>query len=94
MTTNDESWKLLLSAATETYNYVCSTNNPRPFTQKLVDLMKRAIKRQGRYDEHGYYRCGYLPSVKFNYYDDLYISPEAIEDIKNWSQQHQKNCVN
>jgi hypothetical protein len=73
---NDDAWHTLLAAATDrnivVYDAAASAGQ---FTKRLVSLMKTVMRRNGG---------GNSTSVNRGKLTDIYLSPEAIEDIRDW----------
>ena len=72
---NDDGWHTLLAAAVDRNILVYDADaGAGQFTKRLVSLMKTVMRRNGGGN-----------SVTANgRLTDLYLSPEAIEDIRNW----------
>lgn len=73
---NDDGWHTLLTAAADR-NIIVYDNaaNAGQFTKRLVSLAKTVMRRQGG---------GNSTSVNRGMLTDLYLSPEAMEDIRDW----------
>ena len=73
---NDDGWHTLLAAAIDR-NIVVTDSDAAPgqFTKRLVSLMKTVMRRNGG---------GNSASNNRGMLTDLYVSPEAMEDIRNW----------
>ena len=72
---NDDGWHTLLAAAVDRNILVYDADAAAgQFTKRLVSLMKTVMRRNG--GGNGVTAPGRLT--------DLYCSPEAIEDIRNW----------
>jgi len=73
---NDDGWHTLLAAAVDR-NIVVFDNDAAngQFTKRLVSLMKTVMRRNGG---------GNSASNNRGALTDLYVSPEAMEDIRNW----------
>jgi len=73
---NDDAWHTLISAGVDrnilVYDPDADTNQ---FSKRLVSLMKITMRRNGG---------GNSSSISRGQLTDLYVSPEAIEDIRNW----------
>jgi hypothetical protein len=73
---NDDAWHTLIAAATDrnivVYDAAASAGQ---FTKRLVSLMKTVMRRNGG---------GNSTSVNRGKLTDIYLSPEAIEDIRDW----------
>lgn len=74
---NDDGWHTILSAAYDR-NVVVTDSDAAAgqFTKRLVSLMKVVMRRNGG---------GNSTSVNRGKLTDLYVSPEAMEDIRNWN---------
>ena len=74
---NDDGWHTILAAAADR-NIVVSDSDAGAgqFTKRLVSLMKTVMRRNGG---------GNSSSIDRGILTDLYVSPEAIEDIRNWN---------
>lgn len=73
---NDDGWHTLLSAAADRNILVFDADaSAGQFTKRLVSLMKVIMRRNGG---------GNTASIKRGKLTDLYLSPEALEDIRNW----------
>jgi hypothetical protein len=73
---NDDSWHTLLSAGVDRNILVFDADaNAGQFTKRLVSLMKTVMRRNGG---------GNSTSQNRSKLTDLYLSPEAMEDIRNW----------
>lgn len=74
---NDDGWHTLLSAAYDRNVVVTDSDaSTGMFTKRLVSLMKVMMRRNGG---------GNSTSVNKGSLTDIYISPEAMEDIRNWN---------
>lgn len=74
---NDDAWHTLLAAGVDRNILVYdATAAAGQFTKRLVSLMKTVMRRNGG---------GNSSSVNRQVLTDLYISPEAHEDIRNWN---------
>ena len=74
--TNDDAWHTLLAAAVDRNILVYDADAAAgQFTKRLVSLLKTVMRRNGG---------GNSSSVSRGRLTDLYVSPEAIEDIRNW----------
>lgn len=73
---NDDGWNTILSAAVDR-NIVVYDNDAAAgqFTKRLVSLMKTVMRRNGG---------GNSTSINRGKLTDLYMSPECMEDIRNW----------
>jgi hypothetical protein len=73
---NDDKWHLLLGAGVDRNIVVYDADaNAGQFTKRLVSLMKTVMQRNGG---------GNSTSMNRFKLTDLYVSPEAMEDIRNW----------
>lgn len=74
---NDDGWHTLLSAGVDRNIVVLDSDAAAgQFTKRLVSLMKTVMRRNGG---------GNSTSTNRGKLTDLYISPEAMEDIRNWN---------
>ena len=74
---NDDGWHTLISAAVDRNLVVLDSDaSAGQFTKRLVSLMKTVMRRNGG---------GNTTSVNRGALTDLYVSPEAMEDIRNWN---------
>ena len=74
---NDDAWQTILSAGYDRDIIVADTDaGAGQFTKRLVSLMKVVMRRNGG---------GNSSSVNRGKLTDLYMSPEAVEDIRNWN---------
>ena len=72
---NDDGWHTLLAAAVDRNILVFDADAVAgQFTKRLVSLMKTVMRRNG----------GGTSVTAPGRLSDLYLSPEAIEDIRNW----------
>ncbi|MBC8495797.1 hypothetical protein H8D36_06595 [archaeon] len=73
---NDDGWHVILAGAVDR-NIMVYDNaaNAGQFTKRLVSLMKTVMRRNGG---------GNSTSVNRGKLTDLYISPEGMEDIRDW----------
>jgi len=73
---NDDGWHTLLAAGVDR-NIVVYDGDAASgqFTKRLVSLMKTVMRRNGG---------GNSTSLNRGVLTDLYVSPEAMEDIRNW----------
>jgi len=73
---NDDGWHTLLAAGVDR-NIIVFDNDATQgqFTKRLVSLMKTVMRRNGG---------GNSASQNRGMLTDLYVSPEAMEDIRNW----------
>jgi hypothetical protein len=73
---NDDGWHTLLAAGVDRNIVVYDSDaNASQFTKRLVSLMKTVMRRNGG---------GNSTSANRGLLTDLYVSPEAMEDIRNW----------
>jgi len=73
---NDDAWHTLLAAGAERNIMVYdSAATAGQFTKRLVSLMKTIVRRNGG---------GNSTSMNRRKLTDLYISPEGMEDIRDW----------
>ena len=73
---NDDGWHTLLAAGFDRNIVVYDSDaNPGLFSKRLVSLMKTVMRRNGG---------GNSASNNRGMLTDLYVSPEAMEDIRNW----------
>ena len=73
---NDDGWHTLLAAAVDRGIVVFDSDaDVGQFTKRLVSLMKTVMRRNGG---------GNSASNNRGMLTDLYVSPEAMEDIRNW----------
>jgi hypothetical protein len=73
---NDDAWHVLLAAGVDRNILVYDADaTAGQFTKRLPSLMKTVMRRNGG---------GNSNSVNRGKLTDLYVSPEAIEDIRNW----------
>lgn len=73
---NDDGWHTLLSAGADRNILVFDGDAVAGnFTKRLVSLMKTVMVRNGG---------GNTASIRRSKLTDLYLSPEALEDIRNW----------
>lgn len=74
---NDDGWQTLLAAGFDRNIIVADSDADQgQFTKRLVSLMKTVMRRNGG---------GNSTSVNRGSLTDLYVSPEAMEDIRNWN---------
>lgn len=75
--TNDDGAHTLLAAAVDRNILVFDSDAaPSQFTKRLVSLMKLVMRRNGG---------GNSSSINRTKLTDLIVSPEAIEDMRNWN---------
>jgi len=73
---NDDGWHTLLAAGVDRNIIVYDADSdPGVFSKRLVSLMKTVMRRNGG---------GNSASNNRGMLTDLYVSPEAMEDIRNW----------
>jgi len=73
---NDDGWHTMLSAGVDRNILVYDADAlAGQFTKRLVSLMKTVMRRNGG---------GNTASIKRGRMTDMFVSPEAIEDIRNW----------
>ena len=73
---NDDGWHTLLAAGVDRNIVVYDSDAAAgQFTKRLVSLMKTVVRRNGG---------GNSASNNRGLLTDLYVSPEAMEDIRNW----------
>jgi len=74
---NADAWHTLITAAADR-NVIVTDSDAAPgqFTKRLVSLMKLVMRRSGG---------GNTGSSGRGRLTDLYVSPEAMEDIRNWN---------
>jgi len=74
--TNDDGWHTLLAAALDRNILVFDGDaGSGQFTKRLISLMKVVMRRNGG---------GNSATPNRGRLTDLYISPEAVEDMRNW----------
>ena len=74
--TNDDAWHTILAAGVDRNILVYDADAAAgQFTKRLVSLLKTVMRRNGG---------GNSSSINRGKLTDLYVSPEAIEDIRNW----------
>ncbi len=73
---NDDGWHTLLAAGVDRNIVVFDSDaSASQFTKRLVSLMKTFMRRNGG---------GNSTSANRGMLTDLFVSPEAMEDIRNW----------
>jgi hypothetical protein len=73
---NDDGWHTILAAGVDRNIIVYDSDaNAGLFSKRLVSLMKTVMRRNGG---------GNSASNNRGMLTDLYVSPEAMEDIRNW----------
>lgn len=74
---NDDGWHTLITAAADRNIVVLDSDAAvGQFTKRLVSLMKVVMRRNGG---------GNSTSINRGKLTDMYVSPEAMEDIRNWN---------
>ena len=74
---NDDAWQTILTAGYDRNIVVYDSDaSAGQFTKRLVSLGKTVMRRNGG---------GNSTSVNRGMLTDLYLSPEAMEDIRNWN---------
>lgn len=74
---NDDGWHTIISAGVDRNIVVLDSDaSAGQFTKRLVSLMKTVMRRNGG---------GNTTSLNRGALTDLYVSPEAMEDIRNWN---------
>lgn len=74
---NDDGWHLLLTAAYDRNLSVYDADaTAGQFTKRLVSLMKLVMVRNGG---------GNTASLRQSALTDLFVSPESVEDVRNWN---------
>ena len=73
---NDDGWHTILSAGVDRNILVYDADaSSGYFSKRLVSLMKTIMRRNGG---------GNSTSINRGQMTDLYLSPEGLEDIRNW----------
>jgi hypothetical protein len=73
---NDDAWHVLLAAGVDRNIMVYDADaSAGQFTKRLVSLMKSVMRRNAG---------GNSGSISRGRLTDIYLSPEALEDIRNW----------
>ena len=73
---NDDGWHTVLSAGVDRNNLVYDADaSAGQFTKRLVSLLKTVMRRNGG---------GNTGSINRARLTDMFLSPEALEDIRNW----------
>jgi len=73
---NDDGWHTVITAAADRNILVYDSDaSAGQFTKRLVSLLKLNMRRNGG---------GNTGSIRRGKLTDLYLSPEALEDIRNW----------
>ncbi len=74
---NDDGWHTLMGAGVDRNILIFDSDAANgQFTKRLVSLMKTIMRRNGG---------GNSTSLNRGALTDLYVSPEALEDIRNWN---------
>lgn len=74
---NDDGWHTLLGAAVDRNIVVFDSDAPAgAFTKRLISLMKLVVRRNGG---------GNSTSTNRGQLTDVFMSPEGVEDIRNWN---------
>jgi hypothetical protein len=74
---NDDAWQTILTAGYDRNIIVFDSDAAAgQFTKRLVSLMKNVMRRNGG---------GNSTSINRGKLTDLYVSPEATEDMRNWN---------
>lgn len=74
--TNDDGWHTILAAGVDRNIVVYDSDaSAGQFTKRLVSLMKTVMRRNGG---------GNSTSINRGKLTDMFFSPEAMEDIRNW----------
>ena len=74
---NDMAWHTLISAGYDRGVIIADTDAAQgQFTTRLVSLLKTVVRRNGG---------GNSSSINRSKLTDLYVSPEAIEDMRSWN---------
>jgi len=73
---NDDGWHTIVSAGFDRNVIVLDSDaSAGQFTKRLISLMKTVMRRNGG---------GNSTSMDRGRLTDLYVSPEALEDVRNW----------
>jgi hypothetical protein len=73
---NDDAWHTVISAAADRNIVVYDSDAAAgQFTKRLISIMKTVMRRNGG---------GNSTSINRGKLTDVYVSPEAIEDIRDW----------
>lgn len=73
---NDDGWHVLLASGFDRNVIVTDSNaNAGQFTKRLVSLLKLVMRRNGG---------GNASSINPSQLTHLFVSPEALEDMRNW----------
>lgn len=82
---NDDGWYTLLAAAVDRNILIYDGDaTAGMFTKRLVSLMQTAMRRNAG---------GNTGSVNRGRLTDLYVSPEALEDVRNWGLDQVPDAV-
>jgi len=74
---NDDGWHTLIAAGVDRNIVVYDSDGPGGvFTKRLISLTKTVMRRNGG---------GNSTSINRGKLTDVFLSPEAIEDIRNWN---------
>lgn len=74
---NDDGWHLLLAAGLDRNVVVYDSDaSAGMFSKRLVSLLKSVMRRNGG---------GNSTSISRSKLTDIYLSPEGLEDIRNWN---------
>lgn len=74
---NDDGWHTIISAGVDRNIVVVDSDaNAGQFTKRLISLGKTVMRRNGG---------GNSTSTNRGMLTDIYLSPEAMEDIRNWN---------
>ena len=74
--TNDDAWHTILAAAVDRNILIYDADAAAgQFTKRLVSLLKTTMRRNGG---------GNSSSINRGKLTDLYVSPESLEDVRNW----------
>jgi hypothetical protein len=74
---NDDGWQTIITAAADRNIVILDSDaDVGQFTKRLVSLMKLVMRRNGG---------GNSTSQNRGQLTDLFVSPEAMEDIRNWN---------
>lgn len=74
---NDDGWHTLISAGVDRNIVVLDSDaSAGQFTKRLVSLLKTVMRRNGG---------GNTTSMNRGSLTDMYLSPEGMEDIRNWN---------
>jgi len=74
--TNDDAWHTVLAAAVDRNILIFDADAAvGQFTKRLVSLLKTTMRRNGG---------GNSSAINRGKLTDLYVSPESLEDVRNW----------